>query len=175
MMTQSHTTTSLLAAKQRRISDVRLFKTTVYLIKTIILGLAVDVEFLTHTTQHKNQDDVDNIRSIIGSRRDAKGRWLEVSRHPDHIDKEQATQAEVAEWEEYQCQNPGGDRVLEHLGAPSSTPQILDVSYAADGEINGYTRSFPPKYELVENIHCLLVEEWEESEDYADLAEENGW
>lgn len=137
--------------------------------------MAVDIEFLTHTTQHKNQDDVYNIRSIIGERRDANGRWLEVARHPDHIDKDQATEEEVAEWEEYQRQNPGGNRVLEHLAAPSERPQILDVSYTAEGEISGYTRSFPPKYEVVENIHYLLVEEWEESEDYADLAEENGW
>jgi len=137
--------------------------------------LAVDVEFLTHTTQHKNQDEVYNIHCIISERRDENGRWLEVSRHPDHIGKGQATQAEVAEWEEYQRNYPGGNRVLEHIGAPSSAPQILDASYTAEGEISGYTRSFPPKYELVENIHVLLVEEWEESEDYADLAEENGW
>jgi len=71
--------------------------------------------------------------------------------------------------------NPGGDRVLKHIEAPSETPQILDASYAADGQVSGYTRSCPPKYELVENIHFLLVEEWEESEDYEELALQNGW
>jgi len=57
----------------------------------------VDVEFLTHTTQHKDENKVYNIRSIIDEKRDANGRWLKVDRHPDHIDKDQATQAEVAE------------------------------------------------------------------------------
>jgi len=143
--------------------------------KLITAGLAIDIEFLTHTTQHKNEEDVYNIRGIIGERRDATGRWLKVDRHPDHIDKQQATQEEVAEWEEYQRMHPESDLVLEHIASPSETPQILDVSYTTSGEVSGYTRTCPPKYELVENIHYLMVEEWEQSKDFEDLVAQNGW
>lgn len=144
-------------------------------LKLILTGLAVDVDFLSYQTQHENEAEVYHIRRILGEKRDAKGRWLKVERHPDHISKEQATKEELEEWQEYKRLHPDGDRVFQHMQSPFGTPTILGVTYGVDGEVTGYTRTFAPRYELVKDIHFLLVEEWEESDEYQTLAVQNGW
>jgi len=137
--------------------------------------LAADIDFLIHTTQHKNKDEVYDIRRILGEKRDATGRWLFVDRHPERIDKEQATLAEVAIWEEYKRMDPDGDRVFEHLETPFEVPTILKYRYACGEEPCGYIRTFSARYERAGNIHRLLLEQWEDSDEFDELAFQNGW